>query len=93
MPCLPLNDARKLADHAGTGNCLRLIGVKRSVYFYAIWSIWSQLGFLYKLYWFLLSLAGLYTVFSASSIVRRLPVPTQPNESLERVLYVGLRPE
>ena len=56
------------------------------VYYYAIWSIWSQLGSLCKLYWLLLSLASLYTLFSAVSIVRRLPVPNQRNDSPESSL-------
>ena len=56
------------------------------MYYYAIWSIWSQLGYLYKLYWLLLSLATLYTLFSAFSVVRRLPVPIQRNDSPESSL-------
>ena len=49
----------------------------------AIWSIWSQLSDLYKLYWLLLSLACFYTLFSASSIVRRFPTSNHQNDSPE----------
>ena len=53
------------------GNCLKLTGVETNVYeYFAIWSIWPQLGFLYKLYWILLSLVSFYTLFSAASIDR-----------------------
>ena len=66
-----------------SGNCLKLIGVKTTVYYFAIWSIWSQLSFLYRLYWLLLSLVSLYTLFSAASIVRRFPISNRRNDSTE----------
>ncbi len=65
------------------GNCLKLIGVKTTVFSFAIWSIWSQLSFLYRLYWLLLSLVGFYTLFSAASIVRRFPISNYRNDSTE----------
>jgi hypothetical protein len=72
-------------DHGTPGNCLKLIGVKTTVYpeDFAIWSIWPQLSPLYKLYWFLLSIVSLYTLFSAASIVRRSRISNHPNYSPE----------
>jgi hypothetical protein len=37
---------------------------------FVIWSIWPQLSPLYRLYWLLLSIASLYVLFSAVSLVR-----------------------
>jgi hypothetical protein len=42
--------------------------------YFAIWSIWSGLPLFYKLYWLLLSLVSIYTLFSAASIVRRVSI-------------------
>jgi hypothetical protein len=65
-----------------SGNCLKQIGVKTTMYeTVAIWSIWSQLSFLYRPYWLLLSLISLYTLFSAASLVRRLRISYQRNDS------------
>ena len=39
---------------------------------YPIWSIWTQLSFVHRLYWLLLSLVGAYVLFSAAVIWARL---------------------
>jgi len=39
---------------------------------YPIWSIWPQLSFAYRFYWLLLSLVGVYVLFSAPVIWARL---------------------
>jgi hypothetical protein len=53
---------------------------------FGIWFIWHELGFLYKVYWLLLSLVSLYTLFSAASIVRRFPIPNHRSDLPERSL-------
>jgi len=39
---------------------------------YPIWSIWPQLAFVYRFYWLLLSLVGVYVLFSTAVIWARL---------------------
>jgi hypothetical protein len=39
---------------------------------YAIWSIWPQLGLLYKVFWLLLSLVSAYTLFTTATVWVRL---------------------
>jgi hypothetical protein len=41
---------------------------------YVIWSIWSRLGYLDRLYWLLLSLVSFYALFSAVSIIRKFRI-------------------
>jgi hypothetical protein len=38
----------------------------------AIWTIWPQLAFIFRLYWLILSFVSIYTLLSAASIARRL---------------------
>jgi hypothetical protein len=39
---------------------------------YPIWSIWTQLAFVHRLFWLLLTLVGAYVLFSAAVIWARL---------------------
>jgi hypothetical protein len=48
---------------------------------FAIWSIWFSLSLLYQLYWLLLSIVTLDTLFSAVSIVRRFRISNDSPES------------
>ena len=80
----------KYTDPRGVGNHFRLIGVKATVYYFAIWYIWSALGSLLRLYWLLLSLVGLYTLFSAASNLRAFS-PRITGMTHQQALGFGLR--
>jgi len=58
--------------------------------YFAIWSIWPQLPFFYRLYSLLLSVVVLYTLFSTASTVRRSKRLDDSPESSRIPLEAGI---